>query len=136
MAWTTTIAELQDKGTTVSVVFVFTDSDTNQSFKIQADGFTSDDQIKRFATNQIAAYSGKNQITSKPNDVLDLSPPAPPPPTQDQIDRQAYQALVQQYRAIKSALSFGILTQSDLDKVISDLKTTYQTGYEVYLIGI
>ena len=83
------------------------------------DNYNSLSAFKNQARNRLASLNAA-EADAVTVGVVDLSVPAPTPPTQDQLDQQAYAAKRQAVLAIKQDVDLGLATQADLDKAVAD----------------
>lgn len=136
--WQVTITNRVNNGTTDAITFRFFNSVTGQVIPNHvANGFTSDDQIERYAFNQIKAYTDVGNITIQTNDTLDLStflPADPVIPTQDELDAKEwiinYSKLLKQQKASSQDLPVDAKSLTDLAILV---KSTFKPEYTQYL---
>lgn len=118
--WTVEIIEIIDEGTTKTVFFKFTDGNKIISGH-KAQGFTSDEQIKKYAENQIKAYTDKDSMTLDVG-VLDFTPSIPPKPTEEEVAQQKYQIAKQELSILKIDLDLKLVTQNEYDAKLAEVK--------------
>lgn len=111
MAWTATITNIQDDGTSVKVSFSFTDGIVTNL--VTDRGFSTDAEIKRFILNQILAYENKGSISVHVNDSFDKVTLTPV--TQPLTPEQIYQVQRNKLVVAKQDLDMGVINQTAYD---------------------
>lgn len=72
--------------------------------------------------------------TTKP---VDTAATPPVPPTQAELDQQAFLVLLRDWQAKKAALGISkTVTQQDVDDAYAAMKTAYIDAYAPFLVGI
>ncbi len=76
-------------------------------------------------------------LSVKVGTAVVLTPDTPPdPPTQDQLDRQAFIEAVRANRATEKAFDLGLVKQDAVDAAAAAMKDAFKPGYETILAGI
>lgn len=62
----------------------------------------------------------------------------PAPPSQDDLDREAFAAKVREYRGLAAAVKAGVgkTTQDDVDAKVAEIKAAYRDEYAPMLVGV
>lgn len=65
-------------------------------------------------------------------------PVVPDPPTADQLARQSFLDLTQQYRNVQAQIKAGVgkMGQSDLDAIAIQIKDTFVDAYAPFIVGL
>lgn len=99
----------------------------------KAFSYTSLAELKALIQIQLRLYQGADDLAKaapKSGEVVDLSPVEPPPPTREEIDRQAFIALLDEYVAKKAAYDAKLLLDEQVvTEAWAAVKAAYQDDY-------
>lgn len=129
--WTATKTDKGRDGATVWVQATFTDgvSSFTRSYKSES---VPDDWPDVEIRSQLARL---NALDIDKIVLGDVTPPKPPvPPTQNELDLQAWLALKQDYQTKLKALGISkVITQTDVDDALAAMKLAYKEEYGAFL---
>lgn len=139
MTWTATIASAQLQQTHFDVLVTFTDGTVvdKSTFQAADDADLSQQIVQRLAYLNRAGAAKIAGITLGP--FVPPIQPAPIPPTQEQIDQNAFLALLQNWKTLKATLASGAsktVTQQSVDDAYAAWKTAYKDAYAPFLVGL
>ena len=120
--WEASIAAIQDDEVSSSVVFHFINKDDGKEFKTDwIKGFRSDGEIKAEANRKVSNITTNKGITLKVGDIIDLSGFITPPPTDKDLQQQAYTNGRDALMRLKLDLDLGLTDQATYDKALAYL---------------
>lgn len=94
------------------------------------------DSIPAIIKQHLAHYSEIDKFDAATvGSTIDIKPPVPPEPTQEELDQQKFLADLAKYRATLGAVKLGILAQEEADSLKDALKAAFKPEYLQFLGG-
>lgn len=127
-----------DKRDSGQVYWIIDFASANQKFSREFAVTSPSQTPKQFALSAINEFDSAVNGLKVALGPIDLTPDSPVALTQEQIDQQAFLALVKQYRDVQAAVKAGVgkADQSTLDGILGQIKATFIDSYASFIVGL
>lgn len=138
--WTASIAKKDREGFQLRLIVEYSNGTDKIVKEYRFDGENIDASLQQQVKAQLAKLAAiDSAVASLPTGTIAIIPDKlPDPPTQDDLDLQAFSALVDHYRSVQAELKAGIdkVTQADLDAIAEQIKASFKDSYAKLLVGL